>query len=415
MARLPAIKTVDDATSALPLIISLLSREASSEIVLEGIIPALLKNAKDPEELASRFARALVASSAAPSFTLELPAATIAVPTDGIDTKYLNALLDGYRKYVDAAPVPRIGLALTNSGKSAIRESLDHVAAAVRGGGIISINNGQLRANNGIRKSESAGKGSAAATVALHALSINLPRLAYESNKDETYFRAKLALMIKPSLAAMSMRKKTIVDNIKRGLTPAITSGSQSMQRGGLNIVINLIGTKESVYNILGHEGPSGAEIIQKVLKTSADVVAMQGRQLGEDSSAGISMIADGSGLRFASLDSEKYGKVSLQTQNTTSYTQGMTLNGKTILSDGTAVQECIAIDRLVNGGLAASVDITDLAQAEVSRALEAATELSYFRPRIALGICTTCGHKSKAVSERCEACKSPHKLQVYS
>src|SRR6185503_7182352 len=287
------------------------------EIVLEGIIPALLKNAKDPEELASRFARALVASSAAPSFTLELPAATIAVATDGIDSKYLNALLDGYRKYVDATSVPRIGRALTNSGKSAIRESLDHVAAAVRGGGMISINNGQLRANNGIRKSESAGKGSAAATVALHALSINLPRLAYESNKDETYFRAKLALMIKPSLAAMSMRKKTIVDNIKRGLTPAITSGSQSMQRGGSNIVINLIGTKESVYNILGHEGPSGAEIMQKVLKTSADVVAMQGRQLGEDSSAGISMIADGSGLRFASLDSEKYGKVSLlQTQN---------------------------------------------------------------------------------------------------
>ncbi|HLG37981.1 MAG TPA: anaerobic ribonucleoside-triphosphate reductase [Nitrososphaera sp.] len=416
VARLPAIKTVDDATSALPLIISLLSREASSEIVLEGIIPALLKNAKDPEELASRFARALVSSSAAPSFTLELPAATIAVATDGIDSKYLNALLDGYRKYVDATPVPRIGLALTNSGKSAIRESLDHVAAAVRGGGMISINNGQLRANNGIRKSESAGKGSATATVALHALSINLPRLAYESNKDETYFRAKLALMIKPSLAAMSMRKKTIIDNIKRGLTPAITSGSQSMQRGGSNIVINLIGTKESVYNILGHEGPSGAEIMQKVLKTSADVVAMQGRQLGEDSSAGISMIADGSGLRFASLDSEKYGKVSLlQTQNTASYTQGMTLNGKTIHSDGTAVQECIAIDRLVNGGLAASVDITDLAQAEVSRALEAATGLPFFRPRIALGICTTCGHKSKAVSERCEACKSPHKLQVYS
>jgi ribonucleoside-triphosphate reductase (formate) len=114
-------------------------------------------------------------------------------------------------------------------------------------------------------------------------------------------------------------------------------------------------------------------------------------------------------------LDSEKYGKVSLQTQNTTSYTQGMTLNGKTILSDGTAVQECISIDKLVNGGLATSVDITDLAQSEVIRVLEAATELPFFRPRIILGICTTCGHKSKAISERCEACKSPHKLQVYS
>jgi ribonucleoside-triphosphate reductase len=416
VARLPAIKTLDDVTSALPLIISLLSREASSEIVLEGIIPALLKNAKDPEELASRFARALVASSAAPSFTLELPTATIAIPTDGIDSRHLNAILDGYRKYVDATPLPRIGLALANSGKPAIKESFDHVAAAVRSGGIISISNGQLRASNGIRKSESAGKGSAAATVALHSLSINLPRLAYESNKDETYFRAKVALMIKPSLAAMSMRKKTIIDNIKRGLTPAIASGSQLMQRGGSNIVINLIGAKESVYNILGHEGPIGAEVMQKVLKTSADVVSTQGRQLGEDSNAGISMVADGGGLRFASLDSEKYGKISLlQSQNTTSYSQGMTLNGKSILSDRTAVQECLGIDRLLNGGFAASVDVTGLAQAEVTGALEAAAELPFFRPIIALGICSTCGHKSKTASERCEACKSPHKLQVYS
>jgi ribonucleoside-triphosphate reductase len=222
--------------------------------------------------------------------------------------------------------------------------------------------------------------------------------------------------MIKPSLAAMSMRKKTIVDNIKRGLTPAIASSSQSMQRGGTNIVINLIGTRESVYNILGHDGASGAEVMQKVLKTSADVVATQGRQLGEDASAGISMVADGGGLRFATIDSEKYGKVSLlQSQNTTSYSQGMAINGKALLSDRSVMQECVAIDRLLNGGFAASVDMSDLAQGEMRSALEAALELPFFRPRIALGICTTCGRKSRAVSERCEACKSPHKLQLYS
>ena len=416
VARLPAIKTIDDATSALPLLISLLSREASSEFVIEGIIPALIKNAKDPEELASRFARALVASSAAPSFTLEAPTATIAIPTDALDAKQLNALLDGYRKYVDATPVPRVGLALTNGAKSSLKESLDHVSAAIRSGGIISIGNGQLRASNGIRKSESAGKGSAAATVALHSLSINLPRLAYESNKDETYFRAKLALMIKPSLAVMSMRKKTIIDNIKRGLTPAITSSSLSMQRGGSNIIINLVGAKESVYNILGHEGPSGGEIMQKVLKTSADVVSAHGRQLGEDSDAGISMVADGSGLRFASLDSEKYGKVSLlQSQNTTSYSQGMTINGKKILADRAEIQECVAVDRLLVGGFATSVDMSELSPAEVKTALEAASELPFFRPRIGLSICTTCGRKSRTVSDRCDGCKSPHKLQVYS
>jgi ribonucleoside-triphosphate reductase len=415
VARVPAIRNVDDVTAALPLIISLLSREASSEVVLEGIIPALLKNAKDPEELASRFARILVASSAAPSFTSESPITTIAIPTDVPDTKQLNALLDGYRRFVDATPVPRLGLALVNTGKS-IKDNLDHLAAAVKSGGIISIDNGHLRANNGIRKSDSAGKGSATAIVALHALSINLPRLAYESNKDETYFRAKLALMIKPSLGAMSMRKKTIVDNIKRGLTPAIASSSQHMQRGGSNIIINLIGARESVYNILGHEGTSGAEVMQKVLKTSADVVAAQGRQLGEEYGAGIAMVSDGSGLRFASLDSEKYGKVSLlQSQNTTSYSQGMAINGKSILSDPSVLQECSAIDRLLNGGFAASVDLSDLSAADARAAIEASLELPYFRPTVGLAICATCGRKSRTASERCDSCKSPHKLQIYS
>lgn len=416
VARVPAIKTMDDVYAALPLIISLLSVEASSEVVLEGIIPAILKNAKDSDDLASRFARTLVASSAAPSLTSESPSATIAIPTNGLESKQVNALLDGYRKYVDVTPIPRIGLALVNTSGSATKDSLEHVVSAVRSGGSVSICSGHLRASNGIRKSESAGKGSAVATVALHSLSINLPRLAYESNRDETYFRAKVALMIKPSLAAMSMRKKTIIENIKRGLTPAIASSSQLMQRGGSNVIINLTGTRESVYNILGHEGSSGGEVMQKVLRTSADVVAAQGRQLGEDTTAGISMVADGSGLRFAALDSEKYGKVSLlQSQNTTSYSQGMTINGKNILSDKSAVQECNVIDGLLNGGFVASVDVTDLTPAEVKTALEAASELAFFRPIMALSICTTCGRKSKAASDRCDVCKSSHKLQVYS
>lgn len=418
VSRLPAIKSSEDAASALPLIISLLSREVSTEFVLEGIIPALLKNARDSEELASRFARALVASSAAPSSAAELPTATIAVPTDDMDPKHVKAILDGYRKFVDATPIPRIGLALVHSGsgKSAIRESLDVIAATVRSGGILSLCNGQLRATNGIRKLETAAKGSATATVALHSLSVNLPRLAYESNKDETYFRAKLALLIKPSLAAMSMRKKAIVDNIKRGLTPAISSSTQSMQRGSTSVMVNLIGTRESVYNILGQEGSIGAEVMQKVLKTSADVVAAQARQLGEDSSAGIAMIADGSGVRFASLDSEKYGKVSLlQTQNTASYSQGMAINGKDILSDRLLPQECIAIDRLLNGGFGATVNITDLTSAEARGALDAAAELPFFRPSVSFGVCSTCGRKPRAASDRCEYCKSPHKLQIYA
>src|SRR5919109_220353 len=377
VARLPAIKSPDDVAAALPVLISLLSREVSTEVVLEGVVPALVKSSSTQDDIVSRFARALTTSSGAPSSPVITT--TIAVPADGLDVKQVNALLDGYRKYVDATPVPRIGLALLYSSSG----------------------------NKGV-----------AAAMALHSLSINLPRLAYESNKDETYFRAKLALMIKPSLATMAMRKKTIVDYVKKGLMPAFASTSQSMQRGTSSIMINLTGTKESVYSILGHDASGGSEILQKVLRTAAEVAAAQGNQLGEEA-AGIAMISDDSAVRFAGLDSEKYGKVSLlQSQNTTSYSQEMTINGRELLLGGkaAAVHECATIDRLLNGGFAAGLDVTDLSAAEARSAIEAAAELPFLRPRIRAAVCTTCGRRSKAATaDKCEFCKSPHRMPIYS
>ncbi|HVX02841.1 MAG TPA: anaerobic ribonucleoside-triphosphate reductase [Nitrososphaera sp.] len=454
VARLASIKTADDILAALPVLIALLSREASTEVVLEGLAPALAraKDAIDNDHLAAKFARALVSSSAAAAAAgmglqqqqqQHMPVATLVVPLGDAaatiaDAKQLNALLDGYRRYVDATPVPRIGLAITTTSSSSttstsssssisrLKDSLDHITAAVRSGGIITIG-GNGRSSSGLRKTvHAAGSGkdspssSSASTAAMsfQALSINLPRLAYESNRDETYFRAKLALAIKPSLAAMAMRKKAVMDGAKRGLLPAFSAATQSMQRATSSIVINLTGLRESVFSILGHdEANSGAEIVQKVIKTAVEVAAAQGKQLGEDS-CGVSMIIDDSATRFATLDSEKYGKVSLlQSQNTASYSQGMTLGGRQQQQlDRQLAAECTSIDRILNGGLAATVDVTDLGAGEARSAIEAAaTELASFRPRAWLAVCATCGKKYRASADRCESCKSQHRLPLIS
>jgi ribonucleoside-triphosphate reductase len=405
MARIPPIKSSDDAIATLPALVSLLSREASTEVVLVGYMSALLNEVNDPEDIASRFARALLASSGAPSYSAGMPVTTIAVQTDSLDAQQLNALLDGYRRYVNNTPMPRLGLMLAGR----VKDSLDHITAAVRSGGIISIGN-KVRASNGIKKADV----KATSAMSLHLLSINLPRLAYESNKDETYFRAKLALMIKPSLAAMSLRKKIIVDYVKKGMMPAFASVSQLMQMSTASIAVNLTGIRESVYNILGE---SSSEVLQKVLKTAAEVTNGQGKLLGEEG-AGIAMVSDDSGSRFATLDSEKYGKVSLlQSQNTTSYSQGMILNGRDILNDGEAsIQECLAIDKLLNGGFTASLDLTNLSPDEMKSVLETTVqELPFLRLSIGFAVCTTCGQRSKGGVEMCEFCKSPHKVPLYS
>src|SRR5579885_3624358 len=172
VSRLPAPKNSDDMAASLPILISLLSREASSEI-----------------------ARALIASSASPSYYLssnvaDLPITTIAITEGSVDIRSLNALVDGYRKYVEVTPVPKIALSLTysNNGASKMKEHIEKVAMAVRSGGIISISQGGLpRGLGGIRRGPAVG--GAGSCMVLQSLSINLPRLAYESNKDETYFR----------------------------------------------------------------------------------------------------------------------------------------------------------------------------------------------------------------------------------
>jgi anaerobic ribonucleoside-triphosphate reductase len=421
VSRIPAIKNSDDLGIALPILISLLSREVSTEIVLDGIIPLLIEDQiREPNEIASRFENILIASSVAPSYSSAgFPVTTITVQLDKFDKKSIDAVLSGYRSYIASTPVPRIGISLINNDK--LNDYTDTIAPIVRSGGIISILQNGSRSNNGVRKNIG-GKGSGT-VMSLQSLSINLPRLAYQSNKDETYFRARLALMIKPALSAMSMRKKAIADLIRKQMIPVIANSAQFIQLGTTNVIINLTGIEESVYKILGHDASNdGAEILQKVLKTAVDVAAEHGKQLGEDS-IGIAMIHDDSATRFATLDSDKYGRISLLTsdqQKTVTYSQGLTLNARELLSSdnkkhNSVIKECISIDNILNGGLSLTLDVSELySDEEVKNAIESAADLPFFRLMSRILVCNTCGKRSSTQSsERCEYCKSPYLLMI--
>jgi ribonucleoside-triphosphate reductase len=425
---LPGINNSNDFETYLSLLISLLSREASTEVVLEGIIPMILEQTKEPAEISSRFAKALMLSSIAPSYTQSgLPATTITIPADGHNVTSVTALLSGYQKYVDSTPVPRIGISLIygdmNEQQNQLRYHLDSIASLVRSGGIISLSHDDgLRASSGIRKS--IGGKSSGTVITLQSLSINLPRLAYQSNKDETYFRARLALMIKPALAALYIRKKAVAELIRKGTVPALSGNSDFIQSGTTNIIINLIGARESVNDILGHQSNNnGMEVLQKVLKTSVDVALDQGRNIGEGS-VGVAMIADDSATRFAALDSDKYGRAYLQStqQNSTTYSQGLTLYGEQLLmpnddNSGSLIEECLSVDKLLSGGLSITLDVTELASnhVQLKKAIEAASGIPFFRPMVKLMVCNSCGKRSGSrYLERCEFCGSSHMLLIH-
>ena len=423
VSRLASIKNIDELATALPLLISLLSREASTEIVLDGIT-SLLNRIGDSREVAALLTRALMESSAAPMYSSDsifgLPITTITLDIeDQSNSKLINEILDSYNNYLNFTSVPRIGIALKFGGKDILRDYSEKVVSIIRTGGLVSMARNKSRSLNGIHKLIS-NKVSSGTVATLQSLSINLPRLAYQSNKDETYFRARLALMIKPALSAMSIRKKALTDLIRKGMLPTLSSSTQFTQLGTHTTVINLTGAKESVNDILGHEiNNGGIEILQKVLKTAVDVATDQGRQMGEDH-VGISMINDDSARRFASLDSDKYGKISLMSsqQGSLAYSQGLTVYGKELVSPNDSKSRLIvdrsnSIDNLLNGGLAVNLDMNDLSSnIEMKNAIESASELQFFRPVIKHMVCSTCGKRAgKDVTGKCEFCTSPYLL----
>jgi len=216
----------------------------------------------------------------------------------------------------------------------------------------------------------------------------------------------------------MSIRKKSITDLIRKRMIPTLSSNTLFMQTMPTNILINLTGLKESIYDIMGYTSENnGAEIFQKVLKTAADVAIEQGKRLGEDH-VGIAMIFDDSAGRFVELDSDRYGKTPLlsnQQNDKPAYSQGLTLNGKNLLSSGeTAVNiinECKSFDKLLSGGLSVTLDLSDFGSStiEITNAIKAVSDLNFFRPSLRLLICSTCGKKAKTqFTEVCEFCKSP-------
>ncbi|MGN6633149.1 MAG: anaerobic ribonucleoside-triphosphate reductase [Nitrososphaeraceae archaeon] len=422
VSRFENLRRSDDLVSTLSILISLLNREASTEIVLEGVPHKMLELSDSLGNVASLFSKMLMNASSSPSYSISgLPLTTIILPIDELEDKFIDDLLVGYSKYVECTPIPRIGLELIynpNSHKFGIHS--ERVASNIRLGGVISISKDGTRSNNGVRKS--IGDKVSNTVITLQSLSINLPRIAYQSNKDETYFRARLAMLIKPALMALSIRKKIITDLILKGTLPIVASSAKYMEVGIANIIINLAGAREAVYDILGHNATNnGPEILHKVIKTSVDVAMDQGKQLGEDT-IGVAMINDHGTSRFAPLDSDKYGRslILAPKKEYDMYSQGMLLDSAKILQGEDtirAIEEFNAIDRLLNGGLSVDIDFSNSTSiSDTKKTLEIASNLNYMRPNLKIKICNTCGKKSTALnSANCPFCNSPSIFQAQS
>ena len=411
VTRLAAVKNLDDLTTSLSLLVSLLFKETSQEVIIDGLISVLQKFLKNTSEIEEKIAAVFAMTSTAPQYGKKGTLLSFRIVL-GADSKIIGAILSGYKKYVKSTPIPHIGMVIDYE-KGKVSEFSDILSEIIALGGRVIFSKVPM-SNSGILRGDAKNTGNT--SIDLQSLSINLPRLAFESNKDETYFRARLALLMKPALASMSLRKKDISDLTRRGLNPILANNTQYMQKGSVTLVVNLIGLKEAVFGILGYQdNKAGHDIFTKVLETAIEVAAKKGKEMGDNVT--ISMTESDAASRFSTLDGEKYGKLSIsQYLEGDSYSQGIILNSSEIEgmnSKTDKIVECNTISKMLNGGLLIQLKISDDADKEgIKRAIEKASELvPSFRPIKKIPICGNCGLKDEKLADKCPTCKSPYIL----
>ena len=410
VSRVSQPKTLDDLSIILPMILSLVSKEASQEIIIDELQAVLAKTSKNLGDIEKSLLDIFKLSSTSISYdkTSTIISFRLALSPD---QKINKVILSAYKSYLEMTPLPKIGLVIDYE-KGKISEVSDIISTIIPLGGNVIFSKGSC-STNGILKAEEKHIGT---SIKLGSITINLPRLAFESNKDETYFRARLALLIKPAIDSMVLRKKDISDLTRRGINPLLSKNTQFMQKNSMSLILNLVGLKEAVFSILGHkDDKDGQEILYKVLQTAVDVASKKGKEAGVNVT--IAMVDTDGISRFTTLDSEKYGKNSVQNSTSSGlYSQGFSINS-TKSSDLTPKNELISqyskISKILNGGLLLKINFDKKSKTtELKSVIEKMGSLtSSFKPILHVPVCGNCGFKGDKLVDKCPTCKSQYIL----
>lgn len=407
--------------SVVAIIFSLLSREASREIVIEGFLDFIQKKIEESTIMKDSIANLFFLTSTISSYGCFSPNITLSINLSNYDEFIVNSFFEGYQKYITSTPLPTIALSIVYDDLFRLDPFIDKLIQLTKAGGIISFSKDKVRGRHGLCKSE--GISSKSTAVTLQSLSINLPRIAYQSNKDETYFRARLVLLLKPLLSIISQRFLSISDLIQKGTTPIVSQTTSSLRMGKLEAMINLVGIQESVYDILGysHEN-NGNDVIKKIIHTAVDTISEQRKENQENAEIGITMLKDESAYRFKDLDNEKYGKsITIKNdENKISYSQGLKIDGSDILSNSfdidSVIQYYSSIENLLKG-VSIDVDITNIANIEdIKKIVKSSANLPFFHLTLNFSLCNICGERFFIPNLKiCQKCDSSKISSIYN
>ena len=112
VSRILLSKTLQTPESVISIIFSLLSREASREIVVEGFLDFLQKKSEIGQVGKDNIANIFFLTSTISSYASFSPNITISINLSKYDALIVNSLLEGYEKYITITPIPTIALSI---------------------------------------------------------------------------------------------------------------------------------------------------------------------------------------------------------------------------------------------------------------------------------------------------------------
>ncbi len=407
-------QNLEEAVNVLASITPLIRKEASTEIVLRNFIPYFApftrsRTKRDIVDALSRFfdqTSSILQPIERPGVTLQLDPYTKDDAGRELVDKTLDATLDSYKDLVQQVPRPEIRILLAKPRKSEESSYLKQAASILFGGGKLAFfPSGQRRSFLGINLDGTPQAVQADNVGVLHNLGINLPRLSYESNQDETYFRAKLSMLMGVASDALVTRRRLLERVMKKGMLPALSFGSDTVGSEAVPLMMNLVGFEEAL-NGLAKEStpPSRAELASKILQTASQTAA-------EKSSKGellaVTLVEEGGAARLASLDAERYGRATIQALERRGYSQAASLTVQDI-DNPQAMDYYARLSAGAMGGLSASLDASSLDLRGIyNLALNASGKLDFFKISRTVSFCRNCGSKLSPKAERCGKCRS--------
>jgi anaerobic ribonucleoside-triphosphate reductase len=419
VSMVPAPESVERALNMVLGMSAMLCREVSREITFRNFLQYITpfcksRGKRELEATITRFFEATSAQLASfdgPTISVELnPYRLEDVGRDVMD-KTLDATLAAYRVFVEETPRPDIRLLLAKPNRIDDTKTLKEAAAIIFNGGRLAFfSSDQRRSFLGLNAGMLPQEMQADNISALHNLSLNLPRLAYDSNQDETYFRAKLALLIGVASDALSTRRRMIERTIKRGLLPALAAGSDAVTSDTMPLIMNMVGLDETLASLIRDPSTgSRYELAEKIVQTATQVAVDKS---GKNDRLAVAMLDQDGAARLAGLDAEKYGKANMQPLQKGGYSQSPRL----VMSDLENADKVGYISKLstgLQGGLSVTLDGPfEDTRSVYNVILNATPKLSYFKVNVSVSVCRNCGTKLPPKAARCKRCKSVATIQ---